>query len=536
MFSKKWLFIGCLSLSPLYAAASECDRVANTIHDFSTESASERAQEHPKWMDLTWLKRNLGTPKKEAMDSRIIYKWVCSEDGGGYISLVTDMQGATISVSGVYNSDAGSGMFYTPLRKTPPSVAPENPVPAVKSKGSITQSNMVVAKPVIAPTASCSTILKQINADNIQYRFGLKDQHLPWMNINWVKQQLGAPTTSPITETFYQWDNYAVYNDGSGFFVSQGILPNESKLAAHSVLSGTDKLAAAYKVFGQPKQMVIDHLTENKWRCDNGSSLSLITDKEQVLIKVIGDCKDQRCESFRLALTGGLAYHAFQQRMQLRTASNAASTISIPAHNNVPDQQAAIPTIPQSVQVAPQIQPDMPATAPAQITILPHEQTAPVASQVEMPVPPIPKASIKKQMPTPTQVMAAIKDFNNHYKSFVKTPDTLITAMGDQMANYYKNVRECTPGSYDFAKFLPDTLVFPKVNVAGMMDGTCLIEITYQSKGNVDIKCEFPPETLALFTEDQAKQDAADSGSESFSPALEKATENQCVKTVIPQA
>lgn len=559
MFSKKWLVLGCLSISPIHAFASECDRITNTIHNFTQLPATERATAHPSWMNFTWLKRNLGKPQEERSNNRVIYKWRCSEDGSSYLNLVTDMQGNVISVSGVYNSDEGSGMFYGSLRKpnsdspgaaqtqvkpqapsqnqpqaapqaapqmsalphpTPhlPTQLPETPI-AARSTIPITQAPNVSTKP--GRKMSCLQILNQINADNAKYHFEINKQALPWMKLEWLMSQLGKPVLSPVNATFYQWDNYSLYDSGTGSMQTSGTLPkpiDQNK----GVPSNSEKLAEAFKQLGQPKQKVLDNLTEYKWTCNPKASFSAIGDKENTLIQVIGTCKNSSCNSVYINLTGDMAYHAFEQQMQ-QNAEHAQQvsphpgdvTTAVPVSETIP--APALPYQPEKMEQA-------------VVPIKPSPIVPPTAPHVQEEASESSNSQIKSL--DSKALTAAFNTYNAEYKTTISDASQLETAITNQMQNFYNYLHICRSGTYNFAKFLVGTLVIAKADVTGMMGGKCLVDIKYVLAGtNVNVKCGFPSETLLLFTPEQAKKDASEVSRNSFSSDLQKVTKDQCVST-----
>src|SRR5205085_1026538 len=61
--------------------------------------------------------------------------------------------------------------------------------------------------PSMVQASTCSNLIYQINIDNSKYGNTIVNHQLPWMNLSWLKQQLGSAEVSSISpeQTEYKW-------------------------------------------------------------------------------------------------------------------------------------------------------------------------------------------------------------------------------------------------------------------------------------------------------------------------------------------
>lgn len=121
-----------------------------------------------------------------------------------------------------------------------------------------------------------------------------------------------------------------------------------------------------------------------------------------------------------------------------------------------------------------------------------------------------------------------LSSYNKHYQTQLTTQDQLNAAMTEKVQQFYSSVRSCQPGAYTYPKMLLVDIVFPVTEIAGMQNGKCALTTTFQvEKTQIKVQCLLSPQTLALYTNDQAQKDL-------FNPqmdALNNALQVECKHT-----
>lgn len=101
-----------------------------------------------------------------------------------------------------------------------------------------------------------------------------------------------------------------------------------------------------------------------------------------------------------------------------------------------------------------------------------------------------------------------INDYNAHFQTNLATPDQVLADANTRMKNYFNNLRECMPGTYQYAMAgaMPMSFVFP-ATVIEKQNEVCVVTTSYDMppQGKVEIKCRYSVTTLPLFTDKEAE-------------------------------
>jgi len=449
MSLSKYLTFLLLSGFCLNANASTCAQLAVTINQ--DLKRSDIIQHPPAWMNITWLQKHLGPAQKTTNNERLTYKWVCPEEDSSYLSVVVDTKGKLIRVSGIYNDDNGNGMFGAVLNVTnTPKASPQN-------------SNQIVPNSIQA---------NQISIPNLQFNVA--------STLNPQGNQPASPNTSQTSTTATSNACNAVSSliaaDSAQFKTT---LSNQ-QLPWMQVNWLTQKL-------GNP---VVTKVNQSYYQWDQfkyfddglGSNLTYGTlpnnfhfsmfdnDKPGTLIKLLGQPKQVQNEV--------LTQYKWQcDKSSISLYLDANNTALSVITNSCSDGECR-----SNQQI---IQPSKLNQAFMQ-----------VANQ-----------GLKQDLQKATADM--ITDFNTHFNAQLTTQDQLYAAMGDKLKAYYASVRQCIPGSYTYAKLLVIKLTYPVSVISGMQNGKCVVETNFTvEKDTINSKCQFSPQTMALFTDQQAVTDA----------------------------
>ena len=146
----------CVFPSFIFSSATlalSCSDVTNQIHADSVRYSENFQNQHLPWMQLSWLKQNLGIPEKNIYSrDRTQYKWKCSEDENNVLSVIKNKNGELTEFYGQYSSEEGSGVISI-ARNT----SSEQPQPAISHK------------PTRTALSSHYDLIKQISNDFEEY-------------------------------------------------------------------------------------------------------------------------------------------------------------------------------------------------------------------------------------------------------------------------------------------------------------------------------------------------------------------------------
>jgi hypothetical protein len=157
----------------------------------------------------------------------------------------------------------------------------------------------------------CETILHQVRYDLANYANQTSDQNLPWMNINWLKSQLGHAKLANVYDYVYVWKNFSMFMGADGFIAKIGTLPNQVEAKTF------------YEVvtfMGPPKQTLFEKLNLYNWICPNNnhSYLAILTKENGESISILGrDCNNyNQCELFTKTYAESDIKLKFNQQMK----------------------------------------------------------------------------------------------------------------------------------------------------------------------------------------------------------------------------
>ena len=78
------------------------------------------------------------------------------------------------------------------------------------------------------------------------------------------------------------------------------------------------------------------------------------------------------------------------------------------------------------------------------------------------------------------QVTQAISDYNSHFKTTVANEDQMNADNIIRVKNYYANLQQCKPGTYQYA--MPVVMVgfaFPTSIIQGLQNNKCIVNTAY---------------------------------------------------------
>lgn len=121
-----YFLISIITISSAFSYASECSDVTNTINSDINRYADAILEKHLPWLSLFWIQQKLGHGQiKKAGNDTLVFKWICPEENGSYLTVYTNQNRIPIKMEGIYSSEEGSGIFTTtfgrdlPIRVTP---------------------------------------------------------------------------------------------------------------------------------------------------------------------------------------------------------------------------------------------------------------------------------------------------------------------------------------------------------------------------------------------------------------------------------
>lgn|SRR5579885_2215161 len=312
-----------LAISPALVCASACKDLTNTINEDITKYADTLKNQNLPWMKLSFLQEQLGDAAvSDAGNNQVQYEWKCENDDG-YLIAKADKSGRLLNISGEYNSSSGSGLFSAnvpniaerefnealeQIRQAPPELLPVvQPAEEKKENKTVEQ---------------CSAIIDQIRNDTSEDPARFKRPQFPWLKLSWLQQQLGSTPVTAGYDYVYIWDKYSLFMGMDGTTAASGKLPEGAHPASVGELNA---------LLGHPRKTLFEKLNQYSWQCpgNNGSSLSVITDKKNSVIWLAGrDCTDGLCGNFTAPLKGSDLKREFSAQSQQQTQMEA-QTISI---------------------------------------------------------------------------------------------------------------------------------------------------------------------------------------------------------------
>jgi hypothetical protein len=283
-----------------------------------------------------------------------------------------------------------------------------------------------------------------------------------WQDMSWLLAKLGPPAqTNNYTQTIAIWSKYSyslIAEDGK---VTSAVGQKPQLLANYL---GDPSIEDANRELGPPDDLQTGNLVNASWACDTHSNLTIISNQtqNQAIVGFKGSyCPESdpsHCQNFS-------NYHA-----------------SFPNYQNigVGFQQAGLYI---------QHPPLQPQYTDAQAVTLANQQT--------------------------------LQMINTQLHANVQTATEMQTFVLKTVANYYTNLRSCTPGVYIYARpfilgghLISDTEIAPffylvSTKIMGMTDNKCVIETSAKiGKNTGSMTCKYSLQDLALFTDTKAAMDA----------------------------
>ncbi len=123
-----------------------------------------------------------------------------------------------------------------------------------------------------------------------------------------------------------------------------------------------------------------------------------------------------------------------------------------------------------------------------------------------------------------------LKDYNDHFKTNVKTTQELSADMIARLKAYLGNLRTCQAGVYEYATpESSDSVTFVTSTIKGLQDNFCMVETTqHVPQGSVTTspisKCQYQQQNLAIFADVEAENliNGIDN------PQIDRMQETQC--------
>lgn len=148
---RRLLVLGLILFSS-FSHASTCTSIANQINADISRYSTTLGSKRLAWMNLTWLKRELGYAEVEKVSpSQKQYKWTCPEENETYIAVVADNQGRITNVDGIYSNNDGSGSITVCLSCFPEWGSQQEPAEIKEIKTVVKPIIKTPIKPLIKP-------------------------------------------------------------------------------------------------------------------------------------------------------------------------------------------------------------------------------------------------------------------------------------------------------------------------------------------------------------------------------------------------
>lgn len=169
---------------------------------------------------------------------------------------------------------------------------------------------------------------------------------------------------------------------------------------------------------------------------------------------------------------------------------------------------------------------------------LPNKDVSPEIIKTDPPKPQI-KLSATTIIPAATanaELNGKLTEYNEHYKTSFQTETELQNDILQRIKNYYSSLRVCQQGTYEYAIPIMQHFLYQTSSITAKSEGRCQVKTSYviSQVGNIDLKCNYQPQSLALYTDSEAET-AARGGSQFDSEhptPLQTAVEKECKRYV----
>ncbi|VVC74959.1 hypothetical protein AQUSIP_02330 [Aquicella siphonis] len=440
---------------------------------------------------------------------------------------------------------------------------------------------MFASIPALAAGYSCQSLTNTIHDDIVQYGDTLKDQRLPWMRLDWLKEQLGSSDSSDTSgnENRYEW---SCEND-RGRLVAQADKNGNLLRVSGEYTSDNGSGLFSTEIPQTRSEQEFNQLLSQISIAPESSLLPPSQPSNAEDIKCRNVIAQIRSDIAQLPASGQIPHFSWMDLSWLQQKlGNGVSTVTydyVYTWNNyslfagVDGSLIELGTAPQGIH---------PKTLEEAMSSLGHpkKSVSEKIDQITWQCPPgnnstltfqtdkdrvlttvmgrdcgeegcdmffaplaesALKHKFKQQVEKETQsrveaLAAKLRDYNEYYKTAFDSQDQLDNDVAAKIKTYYSSLRQCVPGIYQYAlpvlqEFLFNTSVISKQN-----DGSCPVVTSFTIKqiGKVVLKCEFQPQSLRLFTDQEAlaaAQGAANFDSEHPSE-LQKAVNNECKRYI----
>lgn len=429
--------------------------------------------------------------------------------------------------------------------------------------------------------ASCQKITNDINVDITKYSDNIKNQDLPWMKLSWLQNQLGsADAKKTFTDkTQYEWrcgdsgayliadvnNNGSVlavkgeYNssDGSGLFDAQ--LPDKSAQEFDQMISQLNADSAPVPPPAPPAPQ-----NQDDEKCKNiiaqiRSDLAAYSDPIQRqnlswmnvswLKQKLGQPHTQttydyvyKWPAYSLFIgTDGTKgeYGILPKGIHPQTFAEAAAVLGRPKKTifeKLAENQWNCPVNNSSLTLL--------TTGSAQITnIMGKDCSAsdkcnmffysPGSSELKRQ---FAQESSRQEQIASAMLTTRLRNYNNIYKTAFISQDELDTDMTLRIKNYYSSIRQCRQGIYYYVMPVLQDFLYHTAVIRPQKDGHCMVNTSYTIPqiGKVDLKCNYQPDSLQLFTDAEAA--AALTNTTPFNDThpseMQKVIEGQCKRYI----
>ena len=155
------------------------------------------------------------------------------------------------------------------------------------------QFNVPVVNMPEKEIVSCENIVHQIHNDIAAWPTTSANQYLPWMNMPWLKDHLGAPQNANIRDYVYVWKNFSLFVGADGVTEKIGSLPNQMQVKTPEEIT---------RLMGKPRKIYSEALNLYQWICPVNVNfwIAMLTKKDMDLTRLWGIFVPMWCNSLRI--------------------------------------------------------------------------------------------------------------------------------------------------------------------------------------------------------------------------------------------
>jgi hypothetical protein len=121
------------------------------------------------------------------------------------------------------------------------------------------------------------------------------------------------------------------------------------------------------------------------------------------------------------------------------------------------------------------------------------------------------KPTAVESPPPPPNHQSSVSDrvhqYNDHYKTSFNNSAEIENDMLHKIKHYYSSLRECKAGTYEFPIPVLQDFLYNIATISPQKDNHCRVKVSYTIPqiGNIDLKCNYPQQSLQLYTDAEAE-------------------------------